>query len=193
MTDVTGHCCQRCGILFPSSKRSDAKFCVGCRKLEDQEQASAWYYAHRHEPRVKAIRRKAKLKRYAKERADPELMAARNAAIAKWRDENREQMSAQWKAWYSENKDKVRAKTLKRRARLLNAFVADVSLAEVWERDGGVCGICLELIDPGLKWPDRMSTTLDHVIPLSRGGTHEPGNVQLAHAVCNCRKNDRIG
>ena len=37
-----------------------------------------------------------------------------------------------------------------------------------------------------------MSASLDHIVPLSQGGTHTLGNVQLAHLVCNERKHDRI-
>jgi 5-methylcytosine-specific restriction endonuclease McrA len=29
---------------------------------------------------------------------------------------------------------------------------------------------------------------LDHIVPLSRGGTHEPSNVQLAHYGCNSKR-----
>jgi 5-methylcytosine-specific restriction endonuclease McrA len=29
---------------------------------------------------------------------------------------------------------------------------------------------------------------LDHIVPLARGGTHEPRNVQVSHARCNNRK-----
>jgi 5-methylcytosine-specific restriction endonuclease McrA len=38
------------------------------------------------------------------------------------------------------------------------------------------------------KAPDPMSPSLDHILPLSKGGTHEPRNVQLAHLGCNVRK-----
>ncbi|MFJ9212987.1 HNH endonuclease [Streptomyces sp. NPDC102264] len=33
--------------------------------------------------------------------------------------------------------------------------------------------------------------SIDHVIPLARGGTHEPANVQCAHWLCNAIKSDR--
>lgn len=34
--------------------------------------------------------------------------------------------------------------------------------------------------------------TLDHIIPLSKGGTHTWDNVQLAHMSCNAGKCDRL-
>lgn len=50
----------------------------------------------------------------------------------------------------------------------------------VWERDGGLCGICGKLIPGGF--------TIDHIIPLARGGKHCYENVQIAHSKCNNRK-----
>jgi 5-methylcytosine-specific restriction endonuclease McrA len=34
----------------------------------------------------------------------------------------------------------------------------------------------------------RMGPTLDHIVPVSRGGAHTAANVQLAHSACNRRK-----
>lgn len=63
---------------------------------------------------------------------------------------------------------------------------------EIYERDGWVCGICSEPVDPDLAWPDPMSVSLDHVIPVSRGGRHVRENAQCAHLTCNVRKLDRV-
>jgi 5-methylcytosine-specific restriction endonuclease McrA len=37
-----------------------------------------------------------------------------------------------------------------------------------------------------------MSPTIDHILPLARGGTHEPSNVQAAHFGCNAAKGARV-
>jgi 5-methylcytosine-specific restriction endonuclease McrA len=34
--------------------------------------------------------------------------------------------------------------------------------------------------------------TIDHVLPLSRGGDDTPANVRLAHRLCNVRKGPRL-
>jgi 5-methylcytosine-specific restriction endonuclease McrA len=111
---------------------------------------------------------------------------------AAWRDANRERMAESNREYRRANADKVRAKNLRRRARLLNAFDEDVDLTELFARDGGLCGICREPVDPAIPWPDKRSKTLDHIVPLSRGGRHSWANAQLAHAVCNSRKNDHL-
>lgn len=60
-------------------------------------------------------------------------------------------------------------------------------------RDGNSCGICHEEVDPKLKYPDRRSASVDHVIPRSRGGADDMANYQLAHLICNIRKQDKVG
>lgn len=61
----------------------------------------------------------------------------------------------------------------------------DFTRAEVWDRDEGICGICGEKADPA-DWH------LDHVVPISRGGGHLLNNAQVAHPMCNLRKNNRL-
>lgn len=79
----------------------------------------------------------------------------------------------------------------RRRARKLDAFVAPVSRQRIFERDGWRCGICGKKVDKRKRHPHPMAATLDHIIPLAAGGTHEPANVQCAHARCNSSKRDR--
>lgn len=79
----------------------------------------------------------------------------------------------------------------RRRALLAEAFVEDVVRSEIFERDDYTCQLCGDGIDMTIEFPDRMAPTIDHIIPLARGGTHEPSNVQAAHFVCNVRKGTR--
>lgn len=79
-----------------------------------------------------------------------------------------------------------------RRARLKDAYVESFHSQEIYERDGWLCGICETPIDPGAKLPDPMSASIDHVIPISKGGTHERANVQAAHLHCNVSKGAKV-
>lgn len=79
-----------------------------------------------------------------------------------------------------------------RRARRRNAFVAPVYRREIYERDGWTCQLCGDEVDRTAAVPDPLSATLDHIVPLAKGGTHEPSNVQLAHFLCNSVKGDRL-
>lgn len=64
--------------------------------------------------------------------------------------------------------------------------------SEIFDRDGWICGICQEPVDPKLKFPDRWSASLDHIRPLSKGGSHTQANVRCSHLTCNIVKRDRI-
>ena len=67
-----------------------------------------------------------------------------------------------------------------------------MTVHQLAERDGGDCGICTKPVDMGLGFPDLMRASVDHIYPRSRGGTDHPMNLQLAHLICNIRKNNSI-
>jgi 5-methylcytosine-specific restriction endonuclease McrA len=81
------------------------------------------------------------------------------------------------------------ARDAERRARKQTTQVERIDKITVFERDGWRCRLCGGTVDRRLKHPDAMSATLDHIVPLSRGGTHTWANVQLAHHRCNSEKN----
>lgn len=68
----------------------------------------------------------------------------------------------------------------RRRARLLSRPNESVDVSVLAERQAGLCGICGD--------PLAVRSEVDHVMPLSRGGSHTYDNVQLAHPACNRRK-----
>lgn len=78
-----------------------------------------------------------------------------------------------------------------RRVRERTATVERFDHLEVYERDGWVCGLCRKPVEPDLAWPDPLSPSLDHVVPLAAGGDHSRANTQLAHWICNVRKGAR--
>ena len=79
----------------------------------------------------------------------------------------------------------------KRRAVKRDAYVADVNRRAIFERDGYRCQLCRRLVDRKRKAPHPRAATIDHIIPLARGGTHEPANCQTACFKCNCLKSDQ--
>lgn len=56
-----------------------------------------------------------------------------------------------------------------------------------------VCGICGKPVDKSIKYPDPMSPTVDHIIPVAkRGDPTSLDNLQLAHRYCNRMKSDSL-
>ena len=55
------------------------------------------------------------------------------------------------------------------------------------------CAICGGEVDFSLKYPDPYSATIDHIVPLHKGG-HPSSleNLQLAHLRCNRLKSDKV-
>lgn len=55
----------------------------------------------------------------------------------------------------------------------------------VFERDGWRCGLCGGHVEPE-------DASLDHVVPLSKGGEHSYANTQCTHWKCNNTKGAKI-
>lgn len=79
-----------------------------------------------------------------------------------------------------------------RRMRVQAATVESFAPRAVYERDGWLCRLCHLAIDPAVAWPDSMSASVDHIVPLAKDGEHSMANVQAAHLGCNSRKRDRL-
>lgn len=110
------------------------------------------------------------------------------AEMGRWKAEN----PTYFTDWHKSNPDSRTASFQRRRAIVWGAESERVVRREVLDRDGWICGLCGDGIDSSLVWPHPLSPTLDHVVPLSRGGAHTYANTQAAHATCNLRKNDRM-
>ena len=72
----------------------------------------------------------------------------------------------------------------RRRASFYTGELEDVSRDEIAERDNHLCHIC------GL-FCSVHDLTLDHVVPLSKGGAHTKENIRIAHRECNSRKGNK--
>ena len=56
-----------------------------------------------------------------------------------------------------------------------------------------ICAICGQPVDKTLKYPHPLSPTVDHIIPVAKGGHPSSiDNLQLAHFTCNRQKWDKI-
>jgi hypothetical protein len=74
------------------------------------------------------------------------------------------------------------------RSPLLEAY-AD---REIFERDNWVCHLCGLPIDSSVSRMDPAGATIDHVIPIAKGGKDWALNVKAAHRSCNLKKGVKI-
>jgi 5-methylcytosine-specific restriction endonuclease McrA len=100
---------------------------------------------------------------------DREIRRARIKGVLPAKRLTREEKLTQRRKWENDRRAKKKAN-----------FVETVDPMIVYERDSGICQICLESITD--KWE------VDHFIPLARGGEHSYANSQLAHPSCNRKK-----
>lgn len=71
-----------------------------------------------------------------------------------------------------------------------------VTLKKLVARDGLECKICGQMCDwddhSWSKYSGPLYPSIDHIVPMSKGGGHVWGNVQVTHIICNSEKGDRI-
>jgi 5-methylcytosine-specific restriction endonuclease McrA len=164
--DGLGSCCKPCAIAKADAWR---------RANRDRANEIARNGYERNRVKV----REAARKQYHQ---DPEKYLARSR---KWAAANPDY----FKTWRADNAEYMAAHYRAKRARRASAPIGEIDLAALWD---GVCGICGSELDIDLRFPDPMSKSLDHKIPLARGGSHEQDNLQWAHLICNTRKGARI-
>lgn len=136
----------------------------------------AWRLANPEESKAQSIR-------WRKENVERERERQR-----KWREDNPDLARAMVRTWNQRNPTSRLLSAQARRARIAGSTTGPIDLENLWT---GLCGLCGEVLDRDLAWPDPMSKSLDHIVPLSTGGTHEQSNLQWAHLVCNVRKGPR--
>ncbi|XCB30293.1 hypothetical protein RQN30_02345 [Arcanobacterium hippocoleae] len=56
---------------------------------------------------------------------------------------------------------------------------------------GSRCAKCGHVIDLNVSYPDPMSFSLGHQLPLSKGGSDELANLRPEHRVCNIKAGNR--
>jgi len=177
-----------------SGKQSKCKICRS--KI-----SRAWYelnkdrtrivtraYREANPEKIKATQRKYKKenrdKTRAYEKANPEKVRAWKA---KYISLHREKHMDAVRKYQRENPEKIRDVARRRRKYITDTTVERFPSVEIFERDKWICQICGDRVDKNLTYPSPMSKSLDHILPVSRGGSHERKNVQLAHLCCNKR------
>ena len=92
------------------------------------------------------------------------------------------------KRWAMRVKNDRRLKRMKQRK-----HDNDITLEKLFSRDSGICYLCGGACD----WDDMTDgnagdsyPSIDHVLPLAKGGTHTWDNIKLAHRKCNWEKRD---
>lgn len=104
-----------------------------------------------------------------------------NRNAVEWRRRN----PTKWKEYVSTyrkvNSDKYVGYVQKRRAQKAEVSSETIDRSVVFDRDNGTCYLCGSQVDP-TDWH------MDHIHPISKGGSHTYDNVRVTHPECNLRK-----
>lgn len=177
--------CAACGVEF-TQKRRDQMYCGSAEcKAEAKRRTN-----RARERRI--FEETGEWRGRAVERANPAIV-----------DKNRDRQRAQAAEMPTRKRYPASSAARDARRRLrekgVSGPVESFTKSEIGERDGWRCGICRKRIDPSVpawkpgSWEQNpLTATIDHILPLAKGGTHTRDNVQIAHLECNVAKGDRV-
>lgn len=179
--------CTKCGESKPlenfyNIKKDASKYCTECKSCMNEANKK-----YRQANREKISKQRQQYRRANQEKVAAGLKAWREknrdydrATSAQWRKDNPELYKQQMRNWRQKNKQRKSELDHRRRARKA-ANGSYVVTARDMRKLAGPCVYCGSVSD----------ITLDHVIPISRGGSHGIGNLVAACRPCNNRKLDK--
>lgn len=125
--------------------------------------------------------------------SDPEKFAVSHRH---WREKNKDSLRAKAREAYKKNPERwiEHAKNREHRIRALKhsgRYEAGITVKRLQARDGSLCTYCKRImtfdVAPfGAYTPLR--ATIEHILPISRGGDHTLINTALACWECNCER-----
>jgi 5-methylcytosine-specific restriction endonuclease McrA len=175
MTTQTQKTCTRCQLLLPvtefrlskTSKDGLTGWCKACYR----DNQRAWIAANKE--KHQASKRAYNLANKEKLDADAKL----------WREKNKDKVKIYERRHYAKNGLERAYKRIER-ARNAEGSFTENDILNIYVRTRGLCPLCAADLSNGFQ--------LDHIIPLSRGGTNWPDNLQLLCEPCNRSKGASI-
>lgn len=140
---------------------------------------------HTSKEEASAAQRRANNREYANaiaRRSHAKHREERNPKARAYYHTHKKERTVYRKIYSKEHPEKFRTYAKRRYALKRGASKHEnVSLDVIFERDKGICSLCLKRVK-------RAEASMDHVIPLMQGGDHTYQNCALAHIRCNCSK-----
>lgn len=185
--------CKTCGDTFERSAqiaRKDKKLtCVTCQKVNAESRVEI--------KNIEKLRNKILRESVRLPRALIEIDVKKCIECGKLFSDKRNSCCSKG----CKNRRANRQKEIRRRKQLRENGKVDyaLTLQKVIERENNVCYICGDKCDSSdYKHDDKGSfivgpnyPSIEHIVPVSKGGTHTWDNVKLAHHYCNTIKNDK--
>jgi 5-methylcytosine-specific restriction endonuclease McrA len=184
-----GHVAERrvtnraCSVCQAASYREDSRRRRAADPEKYREKNRKWSAANLDTRRKWRAANREKLRECQRKRnaANPEKQREHDR---KWIAANREKNRESQRKWYAKNPDKVRVNSRLRRARKQGAEGRHTAaaVADIFKMQRGRCAYFAKC---GQK---LVAYHIDHIVPLSKGGTNNPSNLQLTCPICNISK-----
>lgn len=178
--DGRQYICKGC-MLVGSRKwaaENPARIYANSKAASERDKVNGWTRSHEWRRKNRGKVNASAMRSYRKSRG----VAIKK--MADWRVKNKGLMREIKARYRRENREKVLVSNMQRRS-LRKSASGFSTLEQIRSRVayyGGKCYLCKA----------RPYEHLDHVIPLSRGGSNWPANIRPACSSCNLKKNDRL-
>lgn len=191
--DVTIECV-KCGWQFKgdSTNAKNRRQCDNCRQKQIQENREKREAERQKRLTISAMKKDLNAKRKELDKQIKALERNHNNILT--RDEREERKRQNRRACEKRN-------SLKRHGRLkTNGRIdKDITLERLYDKEKGQCHICgllcnyddYKITEEGYFIVGKFYPSIDHVTPLSKGGTHTWDNIKLAHISCNSWKGNK--
>lgn len=139
-----------------------------------------WRERHPDKTRAKNTTERKRLTNARWQASNPEK---RRVIMTRWRAENRNKARAATADWQRRNPDRVRYYVRKRRAIKNGAdgHCTPEQIESLKKKTKGICWAC----------GHKRRLTIDHIVPLSKGGSNSINNIQFLCKPCNSAKRDK--
>jgi 5-methylcytosine-specific restriction endonuclease McrA len=190
--------CERCGVI--RIYKPSQKFCAECkRKLPTKtcEQCGKNFESRHGRKFCSRECLKERNRQYFRDKYEPTAPTKKNCLHCGKQFAGRSQRKycdqyCAKKAFRKRKGENKRRLSHMQRAMKYGTECEPINPLRVFERDKYLCGICLAPVAKDRAVPHPLAATLDHIVPIARGGGHTWNNVRCAHFMCNSRKSDKL-
>ena len=181
--------CTECGNTY-TPKHKNNIYCSGkcADKVYNRKRRAKAAETAREWRKNNAERAHATAKAYRKANRQTET-----ARVRRWlkTPRGKETSARSNRTWKLNNPDRVASYVLRRMQAEEEGGATTELIEEMWNNGDKTCYLCGIAIDITAHFLAATSRTIDHIIPISRGGKHELDNLAFACRKCNLRKGNK--